>query len=330
MQYTVVLELSLACRAYEITRPLMEGRVKLEGVSLNYVPIDFPAETFRRMLKHEDFHASELSLANYLEVNESERGKFTAIPIFPSRSFRHSYIFVNKSSGIVKPEQLAGKSVGIFPGYFITAAVWMRGILKDEYDVRPSQMRWFAAKEERVNRSPPKDVELQVIPPGESIFDLLIQGRVDALISPLIPQTLLENPNVSRLFEDYLAKEQEYFRRTGIFPIMHTVAIRGKVLEENPWVAASLAKGFQASKQLYYEDRDESIGDLHAFPWIRAQYESDRKIFGKDPYPYGLKANRKTLQTFISYAIDQGAVSSHVEPEQLFAENTVDSYYMKY
>jgi 4,5-dihydroxyphthalate decarboxylase len=324
-----MLNLSLACRGYELTTNLMNGRVKPEGIDLNYVMIDYPAETFKRMLTYNDFDCSEMSLANYLSTFELNR-RYIAIPIFPARAFRHSYLFVNTDSGVNKPERLVGKKIGIFPGYFTTMAVWIRGILKDEFDVNPTEVTWISAKEERVEIQVPKGLNLRRAPQNESVFDMLVDGTIDALISPLVPISYLENSKVERLFPDFEFSESEYFRRTGIFPIMHTIVIRESVFEKNPWVAVSLSRAFEEAKKMYYKQRDNSIGDLHAFAWIRALYERERKLFGADAYPYGLEPNRKVLETFIRYSIDQGVISRRIEPSELFAKNTIDPYYMSY
>jgi 4,5-dihydroxyphthalate decarboxylase len=230
------IHLTLACWEYDRTRPLQEGKVKVEGVDLTYLPLHVE-ETFWRMLRYQDFDAAELSMNSYLMARDKGSPRFIAIPVFPSRFFRHSFIFINTDAGIREPKDLIGKRVGV-PEYQITAAVWIRGLLQHEYDVLPSKMKWFTGgaedpgREEKIRPDLPKEVEIQWIGRDRTLSAMLERGELDALICAHVPSPFVRrSPKVKRLFPNFRELEMDYYRRTKIFPIMHAIALREEVYE---------------------------------------------------------------------------------------------------
>src|ERR1700681_1295067 len=248
------LRLTMACWHYDRTRALMDGRIPIEGVDLNYLNL-VVEETFFRMMRNQEFDVAEMSLSSYTLSLFRDPAPFIAIPVYPSRSFRHSGIFVNADAGILEPRDLIGKRVGN-PEYQLTANVWIRGILNDEYGVSAESVFYFRGGLEQPGRvekaalTLPAGIHIQDIPQDRTLAQMLESGEIDALYSPRPPSTLDSNPaKVRRLFPDYGAVEREYYRKTKIFPIMHVVAIRREVYEKNRWVAQSLVKAFAAAQK---------------------------------------------------------------------------------
>lgn len=325
------LRLSLACGDYELTRALRDGAVTPEGVELVYLPLP-PAEIFWRMLRHEEFHVSEMSLSAY--VLERSRGlrRFVAIPVFPFRAFRHSYLFVNEGAGIERPEDLRGRRVGV-PEYHMTAALWIRGLLADDYGVAASDVAWFQGgqsapgREERVELSLPPDISLEPIPAGRTLDGMLATGELDALTTAMVPAAF-SDPElpVRRLFDDHRAVELEYHRRTGIFPIMHVVVVRADVYDEHPWVARSLVKAFEVAKDRAL-DRFHDHAPASPLPFYRAHLEETLADFGGEGlWSYGLEANRPTLDAALRYSFEQGLSARHVQVEELFSAASLAAY----
>jgi 4,5-dihydroxyphthalate decarboxylase len=325
------LKLSFGCWNYDRTRALMDGTVQPDGIDLNYLnmPVE---ETFFRMLRNREFDASELSLSSYTVLRSKADCPFIAIPVFPSRFFRHSCIFVNAASGIEKPQDLIGKRVGS-PEYQMTAPVWIRGILSDHYGVPVDSVTYFTGGEEEPNRSEklkldlPANIKVEQIGPTKTLSQMLLDGEIDALYTARAPSSFLNGGGkVKRLFENYVDVERDYFRKTGIFPIMHTVAIRRDVYEANRWVAQSLYKALVQSQQHTYEDLNESAALKAMLPWLHGQIEDVKKEMGDDFWPYGLEKNRETLKTFLRYSFEQGLSKRQLEPEDLFAPETFESF----
>src|SRR5215472_9499999 len=235
------LRLNFACGPYDRTQALRDGTIKPDAIDLTYIALQ-PAEIFWRMLQYQEFHASEMSLSNYTSLVGDGNDSFIAIPVFPSRVFRHGYFFINTKKGIEKPADLAGKRGGV-PEYSMTAAVYMRGLLQHEYGIRPSQVRWLQGRANRLEHGLPPDVEVVQAPPGTELGDLLERGEIDFLMTANNPLSFRRgNSKVRRLFPDYAEAEKDYYRRTKIYPIMHTVVIRRDIYERAPWVALSLYK----------------------------------------------------------------------------------------
>jgi 4,5-dihydroxyphthalate decarboxylase len=325
------LRLTMSCWDYDRTRALREGLVAIDGVDLNYLTLPIE-ETFFRMMRHQEFDIAEMSLSSYVVSLFRENPPLIAIPVFVSRSFRHSGIFIHTGSGIHKPPDLAGKRVGN-PEYQLTAIVWIRGILNDEYCVPISSVRYFTGGQEEPGRiekagiTLPPEVQIESIPPEKTLSKMLEAGEIDALYAPRAPSTLFTNPGrVQRLFPDYAAVEREYYSRTRIFPIMHVIVIRRDVYERHPWVAQSLYKALVAAKRQADEDLHESAALKVMLPWVLPHVEETERFMGRDFWPYGMEANAHTLRTFLRYSWEQGLSRRQLEPRELFAPETFESF----
>lgn len=326
-----MLRLSLGCWDYDRTRALMDGSVAPEGIDLTYLnmPVE---ETFFRMLRHREFDVSEMSLSSYVVSCFTDERPFVAIPVFPSRFFRHSSIYVNADAGIDEPKDLVGRKVGC-PEYQMTAPVWIRGILSDEYGVRVEDVSYFTGGEESPNRSEkiplslPESIRVKRIGPDQTLAAMLRDGKIDALYTARKPSTY-DGPRgrVQRLFEDFVEIERAYFRRTGIFPIMHTLVIRREVYEQNRWVAHSLFKAFSAAQQKAYRDLRETAALKTMLPWLAAHVEDVRREMGDDYWSYGFQPNRKVLETFLRYSFEQGLSKRLLQPEEIFVPETMESF----
>lgn len=325
------LALSLACWNYDRTRALMDGSVRPDGIDLTY--LDLPVEeTFFRMLRHREFDAAELSLSSYAVSLTREPRAFVAIPIFPSRCFRHSSIYVSARSGIREPKDLIGKRVGT-PEYQMTAPVWIRGILSEHHGVPVTSVRYLTGGEEEPGRDEkikldlPPTIKLEPIGPTQTLSKMLADGEIDALYTARMPSTFRTQPDkVRRLFPDFAAVERQYFRDTGIFPIMHTVAIRRDVYETNRWIAQSLYKAFVAAQRATYEDLCVTAALKTMLPWLTSHVEEARELMGDDFWPYGFARNRDTLATFLRYHHEQGLSKRLLRPEELFAPETLEEF----
>lgn len=317
----MTLSLTFACGSSDRTLPLALGDARPAGIDLTCVRFEEVEEVFRRMARYREFDAAEMSMSNYIVLRSRGDTGLLAIPVFPSRQFRHSCVWVNSASGIERPENLKGKRVGV-PSYGMTAAVWIRGFLEDDYDVRPSDLTWFRANAP----APVLPAGVNVTPVGASasLDDMLFNGDLDALIGADIP-TSFDGKIVKRLFPDFRSVEADYFRRTGIFPIMHTVVVRSDVLERNPWIARSLYDAFVAAKRQTMAALGDAGELAAAVPWLIAEVEAARALMGSDYWPYGVGANRETLETLVRYCHHQGLASHPVEIDALFAPTTLET-----
>ena len=325
-----MLRLSLACWDYDRTRALVDGRVQPDGIDLIYLnqPVE---ETFFRMMRFQEFDASEMSLSSYVASLGRAEPPFIAIPAFPSRFFRHSCIFVSAKSGIKRPEDLKGKRIGV-PEYQMTAPVWIRGILSDEHGVKVTDVQHLSGGEEEPGRDEklkldlPSSINLKPIPPNATLSGMLAAGELDALVTARAPSTFTTTDAVKRLFPDYVEKEQAYFARTKIFPIMHTVVIRRDVYAKNPWVAQSLYKTFVAAKKIAADMYNQTAALTSMLPWSVAAADEARAEMGEDWWPYGLGPNRHVLETFLRYHHEQGLSKRLFKPEELFARETLETF----
>ena len=325
------LRLSFGCWNYDRTRALMDGTVQPDGIDLNYMnmPVE---ETFYRMVRYREFDASEMSLSSYVVSLFKPDRPFIAIPVFPSRFFRHSCIYLNADAGIKEPKDLIGKRVSV-PEYQMTAPAWIRGILSDHYGVPVDSVTYMTGGEEETNRSEKQPIELpgniKVVPigPTQTLAQMLRDGEIDALHTARKPSTYgTGQGKVTRLFPNFVEVEQQYYRDTGIFPIMHTVAIRHEVYEANPWVAQSLFKAFCQAQAMTYDDLVETSALKGMLPWYNAHVEEAMEMMGDDFWPYGFEKNRETLATFLRYHHEQGLSPRVVEPEELFAPETMTAF----
>jgi 4,5-dihydroxyphthalate decarboxylase len=325
------LRLTLACWDYDRTRALADGRVAPEGIDLNLLPLDVE-ETFFRMLRGREFDAAEMSLSSYCVSLLRDDPAFVAIPVFPSRFFRHGCIFVSTRSGIRQPADLIGRRIGV-PEYQMTAPVWIRGLLADDYGVDPASVQYFTGGEEEPGRdeklklSLPPRFSVTPIGPDQTLARMLADGEIDALHTARTPSTFYSRPDdVKRLFPDFVGVEKAYYRRTGIFPIMHVIAIRRDVYEANRWIARSLFKAFIAAQRITYDNLAVTSAMTSMLPWQVAAVEDARAELGDDWWPYGLDRNRAVLDTFLRYHHEQGLSARRLQPEELFAPETFEAF----
>lgn len=325
------LSLTLACWNYDRTRALFDGTVRPDGIDLTCLNLPVE-ETFFRMLRHREFDAAEMSLSSYTLSRHAKDPAFIAIPAFVSRMFRHGSIFVSAKSGIERPADLVGKRIGV-PEYQMTAPVWIRGILQDEYGVAPDSVDYFSGGEEETGRDekiavnlPPR-FRLKPIGPEQMLSRMIADGAIDALHTARAPSTFFSRPDaVRRLFPDFVAVERDYFRKTGIFPIMHVVVIRRELYEANRWAAQSLFKAFVQAQRLAYDNLSISAALHTMLPWQLAAVEDARQLMGPDWWPYGFAPNRHVLDTFLRYHHEQGLSPRRLQPEELFAPETLESF----
>ncbi len=316
------LKLTMACAEYDRTRPLINGTVQPEGVELNCLILGWE-EMFYRMGRFREFDVSEFSCSTCTALRA--RGEdLVAIPVFPSRMFRHSCIYVHSRSGIPKPEDLKGKRVGV-PKYHMTAAVWIRGMLADEYGVAREDMLWFeggeAANVKEVDHKLPPSIRREQVPAGKVLGDMVAAGELDAYIGARMPKAFAAgSPGIRRLFPNYREAERAYFKKTGLFPIMHTVIIRGELVRQHPWLPASLYNAFCKAKEMAFQRMGESGAMAAALPWMLAEWEETKALMGPDPWPYGVAASRTTVETLTRYAFEEGLATKHLRAEDMFAE----------
>jgi 4,5-dihydroxyphthalate decarboxylase len=323
------LRLRFGCGEYDRTRPLTDGTVTAEGIEMDWERVDVPHELFVRVLDGE-FDLAEFSLSGLTAAAARGDDRLIGIPVFTSRLFRHSFIFVNQDGPVTTPQDLIGKRVGI-PDYTVTAAVWIRGMLQHDYGVAPNQIEWCLGGLDRpvpvrpLGYRLPSDVRIGPVPEGKALGQMLEDRELDAVISPGMPGVFKRrSPKVRRLFPDYRAVEEDYYRRTGIVPIMHTLAVRRSVYEENRWIARRLFDAFCAAKQHAMAELGETGAPKVTMTWLQDAIERERAVFGDDPWPYGLAANRKTIEAFTAYSYEQGLCENHVPGESLYAEELRD------
>lgn len=311
------LKLTLACGNYDRTRALIDGTVQPEGIDLNYITLG-PGEIFWRMLNNEEFDASEMSLSTYTILRSQGDTRFTALPVFPSRVFRHGCIYVNAGAGIQKPQDLKGKRMGV-GDYQMTAAVWVRGLLQHEYQVGPEDVEWVVAAPVCAGIELPERVHISHIDSGQSLERKLESGEIDALASVVMPKALFaEKPAVKRLIPNYREIETDYYRRTGIFPIMHTFVVKTELFQREPWVALSLYKAFVQAKDLNFKRLYDTNALVVSLPWLVDDIESTRRIFGPEIWDYSIEGSRPTLEAFVQYLEEQKLVRRPMTVEELF------------
>ena len=325
------LHLTLGFSPNPRVQPLIDGTVKPQSIDLDFVTMS-AGELFYRNLTYDEFDVSEMSFSSYL-VSQFEAGPpFVAIPIFPSRSFRHSGIYIHTHAGIHEPQDLIGKRIGCAE-YQLTANVWIRGILNDEHGVKPSSFLTLTGgleepgRIEKAGLSLPPNVQIEPIGPTKTLSEMLVSGEIDALFTPRAPSSFMRgNANVRRLFEDTGAAEREYYERTKIFPIMHLVAIRRKVYQENPWVAQSLFKGFVEAQRMAYQDLHETAALKVMLPWLMRHVADTESLMGQDFWPYGFEPNREAVSRLLRYHHEQGLSARQLTPEEIFTPETLESF----
>ncbi|MEW2515363.1 4,5-dihydroxyphthalate decarboxylase [Streptomyces sp. NPDC046870] len=327
-------ELSIGVYAYEHTEALFDGRVTVDGVDATFETAPLVSDIFRRAVEGR-YDLAEFGLTYFLRTVDLDDAPFLALPILPNRNFRHSAIFVNTTSGIVKPRDLAGRTVGEFALYGHDAGIWSKGILADEYGVTPDQCRWVVGGTNHpipafdwVPQPVPDGVDVRHAEHGQTLGAMLESGEIDALISVDVPQAVLDgSPKVARLFPDYEAVERDYHRRTGIFPPMHIIAIR-RELAHRPGLARAVYDAFTQAKELaerkYLDDAMKQHMSVIT-PWFSALFEENRRLLGDDWWPYGVAANRKAIDTFLRYHHEQGLSKRKLTSEDIFVPELLDT-----
>ncbi|MEA2977897.1 MAG: hypothetical protein QOF19_3417 [Alphaproteobacteria bacterium] len=315
------LKLSYAGHLSDRVQDLYYGKVEPEGIDLHFIPLP-PVQAFNRMLRGE-FHCGEMSFSTYIINIAQKKLPFVAIPVFPSRTFRHNAIYVNRAAGITEPHHLAGRRVGVAE-YSMTAAVWARGMFKHEYGVKPEDIKWFTGGLTQPGRKPLVDLTLPGIDiqheEAKSLNDMLVAGEIDALIAPQLPLSIRDpQSRVAYLFPNYPEVERAYFKKTGIFPIMHTLVVRQDLYEEHPWVAVSLYQAFEEAKENCLRRLSVAEPLPVSLPWITHLTDSIRSLMGDDYWPYGIEKNRKTIEALCDYTLEQGLTQRKVGIDELFA-----------
>jgi 4,5-dihydroxyphthalate decarboxylase len=324
------LSLSIAMGDYDRTRAIYDGRVKIDGVD----PITMllsPEEMFFRAFRHQSFDVSELSLSTYAMSVARGSAHYVGIPVFLSRAFRHTSIYVRSDRGITTPSDLKGRRIGIAE-YQLTANVWIRGILKDEYGFESSTVDWVrggmdtAGRPEKVSLVLPPDIRMSEIDPGKTLNHMLSSGEIDGFIGPRAPRCFTEgHPDVRRLFSTKTAAE-DYFARTRVFPIMHILGCRGTLVEQHPWLPAALLKAFSDAKTLAMIALSDTSATKVTMPFVEDTIDDARKLMGDDMWSYGIKRNETVLDTFLRYHFEQGLSPRKVGISELFHASTWESY----
>ena len=310
------LPLTFACGDYEIVRPLIDGRVQVDGIDLTILTKMDSATRHWRFLRNGEFGVAEVSSSSYLAARDND-WPFRAIPVFLHRRFRHGFMFINTGKGISKPADLKGRKVGV-KTLMTSAVLWMRGILQHEYGVPLNSIEWVAELNDDVDVQLPPDVKYTRLPGDKSIETMLAEGELDAVFhSDFVKPFLAKDPRVARLFPDHKAEEMAYFQRTGLFPIMHVLGIRQPLAEAHPWLAVNLFRAFNEAKALAMK----RMANPRIVPlaWYRAAWEEQEHALGPDPWEYGLtEKNRKNLETLVGYSHEQGLIKQRPTLEQLF------------
>jgi 4,5-dihydroxyphthalate decarboxylase len=318
------LKLTLACWDYDRTRPLIDGRVKPEGIDLD-IKVLRPRQSFQRMLDYREFQVSELSLASYTTLKARGNCPFVAVPVALSKMFRHSCIYVRTDAGIRMPQDLRGRRVGTGQ-WSSTGLCFMRGMLLHDYGLKAEDLHWFmgglagTADAQLIPLNLPKAIKLDFLGAGQTLEGMFEAGELDALFSLFIPKLFLDgSPRIARLFPNFREVEEESYRRTGILPIMHTVVVREDVHREYPWVAKSIYRAFCEAKAIAVDGLYDTDALRLALPWLIDHVEEARRVFGQDFWAYGLEANRPTWEAIGRYVHEQGLAPRVVTPEELFS-----------
>jgi 4,5-dihydroxyphthalate decarboxylase len=314
------LRLTLACGDYDLTRALIDGKVQPEGIELISLTMPSP-ERHWRMIRQKEFDVCEFSMCQYL-VAKAKGEPMIAIPVFPHRRFRHSYIFVNARAGIKSPKNLEGKRVGIRSSQN-TAGLWIRGMLQHYYKVSLKNIQWITQDEEPVSTKSKTGLKVERVAPGDNIDNMLVRGDLAAAIYPdVLPSYSRGDKAVKMLFDDPVKEEIRYFKDTGFFPIMHTVVIKQAVVDEFPWVAKSLQTAFQQSKDICFRRMDDPR--KVSLAWFMHHLAEQKRILGQDPWVYGLEENRKSLESMCVYAYEQGLIQKKFKLEELFIQSAAE------
>jgi len=321
--------ITIACGSYDRTRPIMDGRVRVEGCAVTCLPL-FPEEIFFRAFRYHEFDVCELSFSSYLRTVAAGTSAYMGVPAFVSRIFRHSGIYIRRDAGIAAPADLRGKRVGL-PEYQITAVVWMRGMLQHEYGVAPAEIHWRSGGQEEPGRSertplkPIPGLDLKPIAADQTLVGMLRNGELDALFTARAPSSFARGePHIARLFADTRAAETAYYKNTGLFPIMHLIGIRKTLLERYPWLATSVYKAFCEAKALAMAELTDVNALAVTLPFLEAETRATMAAMGEDFWRYGIAENRGEIEALTGYAYEQGLVDRRLAAEELFAPSVFE------
>ncbi len=324
------LSITFACCPYDRLNPIINGRVPIEGCDTNFFPLR-PEELFPRVYSTQDFDVTELSASSHILTTLRGDAHYVGIPAFVSRVFRHGDIYIRTDRGIRSPEDLRGKIVGV-PEYQMTAALWIRGILSDEYGVQTSQIRWRngglqkPGRGERTPISLPPNIELQTIPPDKTLSGMLADGEIDALITAVQPNCYAQRAaNVGRLFPNFREVEEAYFRKTGMFPIMHMMAVRKSLAAQHPWLAGNILKACLTARSLVAEEMKSTGMFYSMLPWLSDDLARAHAVMGPNMWPYGVTANRGELEAMLRWSHEQGLAPRHGTVEEIFAPGLTEA-----
>jgi len=324
------LNLSIAVRDYDRTRPLFDGLVQIDGVDPVFMALD-PEEIFFRAFRHAEFDVCELSMSSFTVKTAQGGCPYVGVPAFVSRAFRHTSIYV-RADRIKKPADLKGKKIGV-PEYQLTANVWARAILQDDHGIKPSDIHWIrggltdAGRVEKISIALPKDVKLEDAPEGRTLSSMLETGEIDGFIGPRVPAPFERgHPHVGWLFADPVAAAKDYYRRTGIFPIMHIVGVRRELVDRHPWLPAAVFKAFERSKTLALEKLSDTSSTKVTLPFVEERLMEARALMGADFWSYGVEKNRKVLDYFLGQHHAQGLSARRVSVDELFHPATFETF----
>jgi len=324
------LDLSIAVRDYDRTRPLFDGLVQIDGVDPVFMALD-PEEIFFRAFRHAEFDVCELSMSSFTVKTAQGGCPYVGVPAFVSRAFRHTSIYV-RADRIKKPADLKGKKIGV-PEYQLTANVWARAILQDDHGIKPSDIHWIrggltdAGRVEKISIALPKDVKLEDAPEGRTLSSMLETGEIDGFIGPRVPAPFERgHPHVGWLFADPVAAAKDYYRRTGIFPIMHIVGVRRELVDRHPWLPAAVFKAFERSKTLALEKLSDTSSTKVTLPFVEERLMEARALMGADFWSYGVEKNRKVLDYFLGQHHAQGLSARRVSVDELFHPATFETF----
>jgi len=325
------LQLTFGCGPSDKVAAIFDGRVRIEGCELTCFPIG-PEEAFHRAFAGQDFDITELSASSLILATARGQAHYCALPVFLSRVFRHSAFYIRTDRSIRSPNDLRGRLIGV-PEYQMTAALWARGMLSDEYGVKAEHIRWrngglnIPGRSERTPIALPPEIELETIPAGRTLSDMLADGELDGIVTARAPACFARGAaHVGRLFPDFRAAEEAYFRKTGLFPIMHVLAVRRSLVEQHRWLAASVTKAFYQAKQIAIDEMSELATLSTMLPWLRDDLKRAQAVMGPDVWPYGVPDNRKALDAMLRYSVEQGLSPRQVTIEELFAPGTLGRY----
>jgi 4,5-dihydroxyphthalate decarboxylase len=325
----VEVPITIACGNYDRARAIRDGTVPVEGCAVTFLPL-YPEEVFHRVFKFQEFDVAEISFSSYIRTVAAGTAAYVGVPAFVSRIFRHSGIYIRADAGIKKPEDLRGKRIGV-PEYQITAVVWMRGMMQHQYGVAPSEMHWRSGGQEQAGRhertplKPIKGVDIQPIGDDKTLVGMLRDGELDALFTARAPSSFVNGePHIVRLFPNTRAAEQAYYKKTGLFPIMHLVGIRKSLAEKYPWLATSVYKAFCEAKARAMIDLRDVNALMVTLPWLEAETNETMALMGEDFWKYGIAKNLPEIEALTQYIHEQGLADRKVKVEELFHPSTFE------